>query len=60
MTSIRKLVKPPRAQPGPSFNTGLVQSLLLAQALQAWNLVVLGFVFLPNHHMDLLKCVLQA
>lgn len=55
-----KACKPPRAQPSPSFNTGLVQSLLLAQALWDWNLVVLCIVFLPNHHMDLIKCVLQA
>lgn len=60
MTSARKLVKPPRAQPGPSFNAGSVQSLLLARAPQDLNLAVLGIVLLASHCTDLLKCVLQA
>lgn len=60
MTGVWKPVKPPRAQPGPSFKAGSVQSLPLAQALWDLNLAVLGIVLLANHCIDLLKCVLQA
>lgn len=60
MTSVWKLIKPPRAQPGPGFSAGSVQSPLLAPALRDPDLAALGIVLLTNHCVDLLKCVLQA